>query len=137
VLANRGALPRLRGRGEQRESARDVSIAGCADGVSCSICGAKAPAANVIIDLEKGTVLQQLRPFSGAKVALTGVVYSPNGQFLYASDYGNNATVDAYQVAANGTVTYTGSVAMPNPLGSNAIPLGLAITPMGRRSMRL
>jgi YVTN family beta-propeller protein len=86
----------------------------------------------VIIDLEKGTILQQLRPFSGAKVSLTGAVYSPNGQFLYASDYANSATVDAYQVAANGTVTYTGSVALPNPQGNNAIPAGLAITPDGK-----
>ncbi len=62
-----------------------------------------------IIDLINGTVLQQIRPFSSAKVSLTGAVYSPDGQNLYASDNGNNS-IDAYQVASNGTVTYTGSV---------------------------
>jgi len=49
----------------------------------------------VIIDLVKGTVLQQLRPFSGATVSLTGAVYSPNGQYLYASDNANNGTIDS------------------------------------------
>jgi YVTN family beta-propeller protein len=86
----------------------------------------------VIIDLAKGTVLQQMLPFSGAKVSLTGAVYSPDGQHLYASDYANNATIDAYQVAADGTVTYTGSVALPNPQGFNPIPAGLAISPDGQ-----
>ena len=86
----------------------------------------------VIIDLVNGTVLQQMRPFSGAKVSLTGAVYSPDGQHLYASDYANNATIDAYQVAADGTVTYTGSVALPNPQGVNAIPAGLAISADGQ-----
>ena len=85
-----------------------------------------------IIDLINGTVLQQIRPFSGAKVSLTGAVYSPDGQHLYASDYGNNASIDAYQVASNGTVTYTGSVTLPNPQGNNAIPAGLAISADGK-----
>ena len=85
-----------------------------------------------IIDLINGTVLQQIRPFSGAKVSLTGTVYSPDGQHLYASDYGNNASIDAYQVASNGTVTYTGSVTLPNPQGNNAIPAGLAISADGK-----
>jgi YVTN family beta-propeller protein len=85
----------------------------------------------VIFDLVKGTVLQQLRPFTGAKVSLTGAVYSPDGQHLYASDYANNATIDAYQVAADGTVTYTGSVNLPAPNGNNSIPAGLAISADG------
>jgi YVTN family beta-propeller protein len=85
----------------------------------------------VIFDLVKGTVLQQLKPFSGAKPSLTGAVYSPDGQHLYASDYANNATIDAYLVAADGTVTYTGSVNLPTPNGNNSIPAGLAISPDG------
>jgi YVTN family beta-propeller protein len=85
----------------------------------------------VIFDLVKGTVLQQLSPFTGAKVSLTGAVYSPDGQHLYASDYGNNATIDVYQVAADGTVTYTASVALPTPNGNNSIPAGLAISADG------
>jgi YVTN family beta-propeller protein len=85
----------------------------------------------VIFDLVKGTVLQQLKPFSGAKPSLTGAVYSPDGQHLYASDYANNATIDAYQVATDGTVTYAGSVNLPAPNGNNSIPAGLAISPDG------
>src|ERR1700722_47902 len=77
-----------------------------------------------IIDLINGTVLQQISAFSAAKVSLTGAVYSPDGQNLYASNYGNNS-IDAYQVASNGTVTYTGSVNLPNPQGNSAIPAGL------------
>jgi 6-phosphogluconolactonase (cycloisomerase 2 family) len=34
-------------------------------------------------------------------VSVTGAVYSPDGQHLYASDFGNNASIDAYQVASN------------------------------------
>jgi DNA-binding beta-propeller fold protein YncE len=78
----------------------------------------------VIFDLVKGTVLQQLMPFTAAKPSLTGAVYSPDGQHLYASDYANNATIDAYQVAADGTVTYTGSVKLPAPNGNNSIQPG-------------
>jgi DNA-binding beta-propeller fold protein YncE len=85
----------------------------------------------VIFDLVSGTVLQQLRPFTGAKVSLTGAIYSPDGQHLYASDYANNATIDAYQVAADGTVTYTGSVNLPTPNGNNSTPAGLAISADG------
>ncbi len=85
----------------------------------------------VIVDLVKGTVLQQLSPFTGAKVSLTGAVYSPDGQHLYASDYGNNATIDVYQVATDGTATYTASVGLPTPNGNNSIPAGLAISADG------
>ena len=70
-------------------------------------------------------------PFTAAKPSLTGAVYSPDGQHLYASDYANNATIDAYQVAADGTVTYTGSVKLPAPNGNNSIPAGLAISADG------
>jgi YVTN family beta-propeller protein len=85
----------------------------------------------VIFDLVKGTVLQQLKPFSGAEPSLTGAVYSPDGQHLYASDYANNATIDVYQVATDGTVTYSTSVNLPTPNGNNSIPAGLAISPDG------
>ena len=73
----------------------------------------------VIFDLTKGTVLQQLLPYTGAKPSLTGAVYSPNGQYLYASDYGNNGVIDVYQVATDGTVAYSTSIALPNPNGNN------------------
>lgn len=85
----------------------------------------------VIFDLTKGTVLQQLLPYTGAKPSLTGAVYSPNGQYLYASDYGNNGVIDVYQVATDGTLAYSTSIALPNPNGNNPIPAGLAISADG------
>ncbi len=65
-------------------------------------------------------------------VSLTGAVYSPNGQYLYASDNANNGTIDAYKVAGNGTVTYIGSVILPSPQGVSTIPAGLAISANGQ-----
>jgi YVTN family beta-propeller protein len=86
----------------------------------------------VIIDLQKGEVLQQLEPFAGAQASVNGLIYSADGKNLYASDNANSGSVDAYKVAPDGTITFVGSAILPNDPNLPTVPAGLALSADGK-----
>jgi YVTN family beta-propeller protein len=82
------------------------------------------------IDRDTGKVKQQLNPQRGGAAA-TGIIYSADGQHLYASD--TAGFVLQASVAADGTLTQQATIPLPTPsVGwGSAYPEGLALSPDG------
>ena len=85
-----------------------------------SIQAGSAPLLSVV-DLATAKVVQQFTPSGSSVASFGGLVYSPDGGYLYASAL--NAVVEA-SVASDGSLTFTRKFTVP-------YPTGLAISPDG------
>jgi YVTN family beta-propeller protein len=99
------------------------------DGRTAALHGAGGPGLT-IVDLSRGQALQTI----DGPVSYDGLVYSADGDWLYASDHAGS--VSAYPVNADGTLdkAHSWSVAIPmNPATPpNPYPGGLALSADGR-----
>lgn len=79
-----------------------------------------------IIDLDKGTELQEFAPTSGPTAAsYAGILYSADGNTLYASQDSGNILIA--NVAADGTLTFRSQLSIPQPVkGANPGALALS-----------
>jgi YVTN family beta-propeller protein len=87
----------------------------------------------VIVDLDSGTVLQELQPFTGAKGSVNGAIYSADGNRLFVSDFANSGSIDVYNVAYDGTATFSSSITLPDNANLPTVPAGLALSPDGTK----
>jgi DNA-binding beta-propeller fold protein YncE len=75
-----------------------------------------------------------LAPDKKGQVSYTGLVFSPDGKWIYFSNV--NGSLKVFRVAADGTVTLSHSIRLPKasaPRRDEEIPSGLAVTPDGKR----
>jgi 6-phosphogluconolactonase len=62
----------------------------------------------------------------------TGITVSPDGQFLYVANSGNNS-VTAFTIGGGGVLTVVPStVPNPNPLSVGTTPVGITVSPSGQ-----
>ena len=78
-----------------------------------------------VFDLVSGKVLQQT---GGGKISDGGIVYSPDGKYLWAARPGD---LQRFPVNADGTLGTPVTVALPGTGGRKAVPAGLAWAPDG------
>ena len=75
-----------------------------------------------------------LKPDTKGQLSFTGLIFSPDGRRIYLSNV--NGSIKVFAVAADGKVTPSHSIALPNakaPRRKEEIPAGLATSPDGRR----
>jgi DNA-binding beta-propeller fold protein YncE len=63
---------------------------------------------------------------------VNGAIYSADGNRLFVSDPAKSGSIDVYDVASDGTVSFSSSITLPSNPNLPTVPAGLALSTDGR-----